>query len=301
MKNGSTAAVVKILAAGFGWGIIGIFSRPLSGAGLSAVQITAVRCVLVMLGMALYLFITDRSLFRIKLKDIWMFLGTGLCSIVFFNICYFLTIERSTLSVASILLYTAPCFVLLLSAFFFREKITIQKLSALVLAFGGCILVSGFTGGQMSTAAILTGIGSGLGYALYSIFGSVALKKYHPFTVIFYTFFVASLGLLPFSHMGQIVVCVSAGTVTVLNALALGILSTLLPFIFYTDGLKEVEAGKASVLAFAEPMVATGAGIIVFKEALHLENTLGIILIFLAIILLNIPIGKKAKCREKPL
>ena len=46
------------------------------------------------------------------------------------------------------------------------------------MAFVGCVLVSGFTGGRMPFAAIVTGIGSGLGYALYSILGSVALKKY---------------------------------------------------------------------------------------------------------------------------
>ena len=120
MKKGDMSAVFKILIAGFGWGIIGMFSRPLSAAGLSAVQITCVRSVIVAVGMAVILFVKDRSLLRIQLKDLWMFLGTGLLSIVFFNICYFLTIERATLAAASILLYTAPCFVLLMSAIFFR-------------------------------------------------------------------------------------------------------------------------------------------------------------------------------------
>lgn len=51
----------------------------------------------------------------------------------------------------------------------------------------------------MSGFALMTGIGSGLGYASYSIFGTVALRKYHTFTVIFYTFVVAVVGLLPFA------------------------------------------------------------------------------------------------------
>ena len=76
--------------------------------------------------------------------------------------------------------------------------------------------------------------------------------------------------------------------------LALGILSTFLPFVFYTNGLREMEAGKASVLAFAEPMVATLAGIVIFKEALHLQNVMGILMIFGAIVLLNLPVEKKA-------
>lgn len=294
-KDGQRAAVAKILAAAAGWGIIGVFSRPLSDAGLNAVQITFVRSVIVALGMALYLLLTDRKQFQIHWKDIWMFLGTGLLSIVFFNICYFLTIERATLAAASILLYTAPCFVMLMSAVFFHEKVTVQKLAALVLAFAGCVLVSGFTGGQMSGSAVLTGIGSGIGYALYSIFGSVALKKYQPFTVIFYTFLIASVGLVPFSAVTEIgAVMVGSGSV-IASGLALGVLSTLLPFILYTGGLKELEAGKASVLAFAEPMIATIAGIVIFKEKVNMQNALGIVLIFAAILLLNMRLRLKVR------
>ena len=294
-KDGQKAAVAKILVAAAGWGIIGVFSRPLSDAGLNAVQITFVRSVIVALGMALYLLLTDRKQFQIHWKDIWMFLGTGLLSIVFFNICYFLTIERATLAVASILLYTAPCFVMLMSAVFFHEKVTVQKLAALVLAFAGCVLVSGFTGGQMSGSAVLTGIGSGIGYALYSIFGSVALKKYQPFTVIFYTFLIASVGLIPFSAVTEIgAVMIGSGSV-IASGLALGVLSTLLPFILYTGGLKELEAGKASVLAFAEPMIATIAGIVIFKEKVNMQNALGIVLIFAAILLLNMRLRLKVR------
>lgn len=178
MKNKEAIAVIKILIAACGWGVIGVFSRPLSAAGLSAIQITFVRSIIVAVGMGIFLLATDRNLFRIQIRDFWMFLGTGMISIIFFNICYFLTIERATLAVASILLYTAPCFVLLMSAFFFHEKITGQKIAALVLAFGGCALVSGFAGGEMSAFALMTGIDSGLGYASYSIFGTVALRKY---------------------------------------------------------------------------------------------------------------------------
>ena len=146
-------AAGEILAAGFGWGIIGVFSRPLSEAGLSVVQITALRCVIVATSMALLLFCTDRDRFRIQIKDGWIFLGMGILSLVCFNVCYFITIEHSTLAAASILQYTAPFFVLLMSAILFHEKMTKRKIAALLLAFAGCMLVSGFTGGQMSRLA----------------------------------------------------------------------------------------------------------------------------------------------------
>ena len=289
------AAVAMILIAATGWGVIGAFSRPLTAAGLSAFQVTFIRSAITLAGMGALLAVKDRALFRIRWRDIWMFLGTGLISIVFFNVCYFLTIDRTTLSTASILLYTAPCFVMLMSALFFRERITAQKLAALVLAFAGCMLVSGFAGGEISAAALLTGVGSGLGYASYSIFGKVALRKYDTFTLIFYTFLVSTVGLLPFARPAGIAAALTSGAGSLFSALGLGLISTFMPYILYTSGLRSVEAGKASVLAFVEPMVATLAGVVLFGEALSLKAVAGIALIFVAIVLLNVPLGRRVR------
>ena len=298
MKRKTTLAVIMILIAASGWGIIGVFSRPLAAVGLNVVQVTFVRSLTVLAGMAVLLLIKDRALPRVRLKDMWIFLGTGLVSIVFFNVCYFLTIERTTLAAASILLYTAPCFVMLMSACFFKEKITLQKVAALVLAFVGCALASGFAGGDIGLGALLTGLGAGLGYASYSIFGKVALEKYQTFTVIFYTFVISTVCLFPFAGLPAIASVFAARPEGIAPALGLGLVSTFMPYVFYTYGLKYVEAGKASVLAFAEPMVAAVAGIVMFSEPLHTKNVAGIALIFAAIVLLNIPIGKGADAHE---
>lgn len=297
MQDKTAISIVKILTAATGWGLIGVFSRPLSAAGISALQLTFIRSVVVMAGIGLFLFSKDRSLFRIRLRDFWMFLGTGLVSIIFFNICYFTTIQHATLAAASMLLYTAPCFVMLMSALFFKEKITAQKLAALALAFAGCALVSGFSGGEITLFSLLTGIGSGFGYATYSIFGKVALEKYDTFTVIFYTFVVSGFGLLAFARPLDTFFAVTEEPSSLAAALGLGLVSTVMPYIFYTGGLKYVEAGKASVLAFAEPMVATVAGVVIFHETLHMKNAAGILLIFTAIVLLNIPLKKRSAQR----
>lgn len=319
-KRNTALSVIMILIAAAAWGIIGIFSRRLFAAGLSVLQITFIRCIIAAAGMGIILLLTDRKGFHIRLRDFWMFLGTGLISIVFFNVCYFLTIQRASLSAASVLLYTAPCFVMLMSAWFFKERITAQKLIALVIAFLGCALASGFalgdlgmiakmsgsvsggvgslaftggfTGGGIGTFALLTGLGSGFGYAMYSIFGKVALKRYRPFTVIFYTFVVATVALLPFVKISSILSVIGSNSGNISAGLGLGVISTLLPFVLYTSGLRHIEAGKASVLAFAEPMVATIAGIVIFSEPLYLKNAAGILMIFLAIVMLNIPLRK---------
>lgn len=288
----SLKAPILVILAGACWGIIGIFTRILSQIGFSSLQITASRCFVTALCLIIYLAIKDRDKLKIDFKDIWYFLGTGIGSIVFFNICYFLTIEQTTLSIAAILLYTAPFFVIILSAIFFNEKITPKKIIALIIAFVGCILITGIVGGQsvrLTSLGILTGIGSGIGYALYSIFGRVALKKYDTITVTSYTFIVASLSLIPFSKLNYMAEVIINNKIALVNVLLLGVLSTLIPFLLYTKGLQNMETGKAAIMAFVEPMVATIAGIVLFKEQINLQNALGIFLIFISLILLNLP------------
>ena len=136
---------------------------------------------------------------------------------------------------------------------------------------------------------ILVGLASGIGYALYSIFARVALKHYEAPTVMFYTFLFASLALLPFSEPINIVSLAldSASVFEVMIALAL--ISTVTPFACYTTGLAHMETGKASIMAFVEPMVSLLLGVMVFGEVLTLQNMIGVIGILGAVVLLNLP------------
>lgn len=275
-----------VVAAGICWGIIGLFTRQLSAYGLSPLQITFGRALVTAIAMAgVALFRQPRSL-AIAPRDIWMFLGTGLGSIVFFNICYFTAIELTTLSVAAILLYTAPSIVMVFSIFLFHERFTRRKGFCLVLAFVGCVLVSGLGMGYVEAAGILAGLGSGFGYALYSIFGRYALAKYEPLTVTAWTFIIASSGLLPFCHFGMILSLAAAVPYTGLLFALLGLMSTALPFGLYTMGLKHMEAGRASILASVEPLTSTVVGIAIFHEALTLTGAAGMACILGAVILL---------------
>lgn len=278
-----------IAIAGFCWGIIGVFSKQLSSLGFSSIQITESRCLIAAASLVVYIMITDRSKLKIHIKDMWLFIGTGIFSIAFFNICYFNAIEASDLSSAAILLYTAPFFVLIMSAIIFREKLTAVKIIALVIAFTGCALAVGIIGGSEGITAkgLIYGILSGFGYGLYSIFGRAALKKYHTLTVTAYTFIVASVGLLPFCGVSEAAVLFSEKPDALLFAGMLGIISTLVPFLCYTKGLSMTDAGTASIIAYLEPLVATACGMVLFKEEITVIKITGIALILVSIIILN--------------
>ena len=289
--NWVVAAPVLVCVAGLCWGLIGLFSQTLSSWGLNAIQITLVRCLLAAAFLALGLAVKCPSAFKISLRHCWMFVGTGVLSIAFFNVCYFACIQECGLSFAAILLYTAPCFVVLLSALLFKERMTSTKIVALFVAFAGCALVVGIGSGStaLSISGLLFGLGSGVGYALYSIFARFALKEYSPWTVMFYTFSFATCALVPFAEGGQVVSLAASSWQAAGVMLGLALVSTLLPFACYTVGLGHMEAGKASIMAFIEPMVALVVGVTVFHDVLSPLNVVGIAFIVAAVFLLNIP------------
>lgn len=289
-EKNSWLGSVFVLTAGVCWGFIGFFSTQLSEAGYSPVQIAFLRNIVAAAVMWAWLLISRRGTLKIQWKDLWMFIGTGICSVVFFNITYFMTIDQTTLSVAAILLYTAPCFVMIMSALLFHEKVTRIKGAALVIALFGCACTTGIFNGVESSVpvfGIFTGIASGFCYALYSIFGHIALKKYDMVTVTAYTFLVAAVSLLPFMNMSEILRFSTEPAVFV-NIIGIGIFSTLLPYIFYTMGLQRTEPGKAAVMAFVEPMVATLLSIFILKEGFTWMGLVGVAAIFASILLLNL-------------
>ncbi len=280
-------APLLVIGAGICWGIIGLFSKQLAALGFSPIQITFGRSLVTAVVMVLTMLCQSPRQLAISWRDSWMFLGTGLCSIVFFNVCYFTAMELTTLSMAAILLYTAPSIVMILSVILFKESFTMRKAICLALSFVGCVFVSGLGIGQLNISGILAGLGAGLGYALYSIFGRYALTKYSPMTVTTWTFCVASAGLTGFSHiqtMVDIFIAVPQGGILFL---CLGLVSTALPFILYTTALHYMETGKASILASVEPLTSTIIGVVVFHETMSVWHGCGIACILGAVVLLN--------------
>ena len=279
-----------ILLAGCFWGSMGIFVRRLTDYGFSSIQIVAIRVTLAALIFCILLLIRDPAGFRISVKDIPLFLGLGFGSILFFTVCYFTAITMMPLSTAAILLYTSPIWIMLMSVLFFREKLTGRKLLALVLAFAGCVLVSGISGEGMTLTGLLVGLGSGIGYGLYSILGTVALRRYSPYTVTTYTFAFAALGAWLICRPADMLAKFAAAPNLpglVFFCVLTALVTAVIPFLAYTLGLRTVEASRAGILATVEPLVATLFGILVFSEPLTLLSGLGMLLILAAVVLLN--------------
>lgn len=287
--------ILLTIIAGVLWGCISIFLKTLTAAGLTSLQVMMLRGVLSSLLLLVFLLIKDKSLLKIHLKDLWMFIGTGIISLTFFSLCYFKSILEIGTSVAVILLYTSPIFILIMSLFLFGEKINLLKVIALVMTFAGCILVAGVGGLGGGSAITVKGFGIGLcagfGYALYSIFSRYALRKYNSWTVTFYTFVFSGLSLIPFVHVEQLPSIMSEKVWVFV--LGIAIFCTVLPYICYTFGLSGLETGTAAILVTVEPLVGTLIGFFVWGEEVSVSKVVGIVLIFAAVIALGLKPAEK--------
>ncbi|WP_069203024.1 DMT family transporter [Bacillus testis] len=278
-KTALTSSLFVLLAAFF-WGLIGVFVKGIGQAGLDELEIVTVRVlfsalILFMIGMASF-----RQELKIKWKDCYLFIGTGLLSIAFFNWAFFTAINMLSLSVAVILLYTAPAFVMVMSVLFLKEKLTLGKIGLLAMTLIGCLLVAGSGGlvGGGGKLGYVIGLGAGFGYALYSIFGKFALKRYSPFTISFYTFFVASLVLVPSVRIWEVLPRL-LNVEMVMFIIGLCGLSTVLAFLLYTEGLKGIESSKASILSTVEPLTAMLIGILFFGDRISAVQLVGGVII----------------------
>lgn len=285
-----TRSAWMVAGAGILWGLISLFVRILQADGLTSLQIVFFRNLLAAAALGVIIWVKERKMPRFRLRDIWMFIGTGMISIALFNYCYFAALTQSSVAVASLLLYTSPIFIMVLSAILFQEQMTKQKLLSLAITIAGCACITGIFSQTQAVAlpTILLGLGSGLFYGLYSIFGKFALREYDAMTVSFYTFVFAAVATAPFCAAGCIQFTAQHPG-DLLVGIGLAVISTVAPFLLYTGGLNGIQASRAAVLATMEPLVGSLLGVVVFRDPFTIWTLLGMVLIFSAIAVLQFP------------
>ncbi|MDO4531538.1 MAG: DMT family transporter [Bacillota bacterium] len=281
---------ILVLIAGVSWGLIGVFTKAIDALGFTEMQMLFVKGVLAAAVLFLITFFKDRSQLKLKSwKDLRYFVGTGIISFTFFSWAYMKAVNLTSLGVAAVLLYTAPTFVMLFSILLVGEKMTKTKGIVLLMTFGGCILVTGLLegGASFTWQGIAIGLASGVGYALYSIFGTYAIRAgYGSLTISFYTFLTAALTMAFLVEPRAVVSQISEMGQWPL-AISFSLLTTVVPYLCYTKGLSGLPASKASVTATIEPVVAAVLGILVFQESASMGKLTGIVLVLASVIVMS--------------
>ncbi len=287
--------------AGICWGSVGIFVRYLKEMNMNSFTIVESRVVVAITILAVWIYFYDKSMFRIRLKDAWLFAACSMFGMLIINLAYNEAVNRISLSLAAVLLSLSPVYVLALAAVFFGEKITRKKVLCAVLAIGGAVLVSGVF--ELGEGMQLDGLGvflagmAGFSYSLYSIFSKKAMERgYHGFTITFYCLVVIAILLIPIADWGHIFTFVENAPVKhSLFFVVHSLVSSVLPYVMFTVSIRYMDAGKASILAAGEPVAAMVFGALLFDEQPTVLALIGLGATMAALTILSLPEKRELK------
>ena len=247
------------LAASF-WGLLGPLAKFAFADGAAPLEVAFWRAAFG--GLFFIIHCGVFRLYALRKKDRLPILLFGLVGVSVFFGAYQLAVQKSGAAVASILLYTAPFWVALLSRVFLGESMQPVKVLALFIAMAGAFLVCVGSGGQaagggtwlslgsMNGWGVFFGLLSGFTYALHYIFGKRYLSEYKAATLYCYTLPVGALGLLPWVHFQ------ARPLSSWLVFLGLGLICTYGAYMFYCAGLKALSATRVAITANLEPVIA---------------------------------------------
>ena len=279
------------ILSGICFGSLGIFVRDLSKT-MNSTTIISSRIIFAAIILGIWIACFHAEYFKIKLKDIWICVCSGIIGTLGLNICYNFAINELTLSLSAVLLSLSPIFVMIFAFFLFGESITAKKIISVIMAIIGCVLTSGVlesnSGLKWSGIGILIGGAGAFFYALYSIFSKIGIKRGYPaITITFYSMTVIAIVLLPFTEWSHIFKFIAVSPVTNVPFMIIhSLCAAVFPYVFYTVSLNHMDAGKASILCSCEPVAAMVFGVIFFDEMPTVLSIIGLIIVLVALAML---------------
>lgn len=278
-EKGRGVGYLYIVAAAACWATLGPVARLAFGEGVAPLEVAFWRATLG--GACFVLHVLARRRRGVAARDVPAVLGFGVLGVTVFYASYLWAVEAGGAALASVLLYTAPAWVAVMSALWLGERMTGAKVVAVVVTVGGvaCIALGGGGALRVTAAAIGWGLVAGWSYALYYPFGKLYFARYPAALVLAYALPAGALGLLPF-------VSQSPKTPVAWAAIGwLGIVSTYVAYTLYARGLQRLEATRASVVATLEPVMAAMLAYLWWGERFDASGYAGAALVLVGVVL----------------
>ena len=288
-----------VLIAGIGFGFLGIFGKLAFQNNLQVYELLTFRFLLAGFIIGCGLFIFRKNDLRLNRRQIVTSIFLGVLGYATFSSLYFMSIQGLSVAIAAMLLFCFPFFVIIGEAVFFKEKISRQKLTSLLLCLLGIFLLiysPNKTTTELSLASYIEidklkyfiyAIAAALTYSVY-VLASGRLQKDTPAGgSSFFVILSAGVALLIFNY-SQIQFEKFLIINNFLIILGIAVVCTIIPIMTFLLGLQRLSSGTASIIVTVEPVVATIAGYLILQESLTLSQMIGSGIVLVGITLIQL-------------
>jgi drug/metabolite transporter (DMT)-like permease len=224
-------------------------------------------------------------------RDLFRFFLLGVLGVAASNYLYYLAIQRTSVATAIILQYTAPVWVLLYTVARGAQRPSWRRIGAVCLAVVGCALAVGLVGSggfRMDPVGVAAALLAAFSFAFYNVGGHSVLARYDRWKVLLWVLVGTSAFWIVVNPPWKIIAAHYGreqwGFMAVFS-----LVSVLLPFSCYFAGLQYLEPTRAIVVSCLEPVFSIVIAAIALGELLHSVQTVGIVLVLVAIVLVQMP------------
>ena len=219
-------------------------------------------------------------------RDQWLpLVFLGLTGVFSYNICFFKGLTLLQAGRASLVIATNPVFITLLSAVIFKERLSRWGLVGIILSVTGAMVV--ISRGDITTI-LDGGIGMGevyifgcvMSWVAYSLIGKVALKGVSPLVAVAYSAVIGA-GFLLGPALGEGLLADVDGyrLLDWAAVVYLGFFGTVLGFVWYYEGIRELGPSRASLFINFVPISAVILAFIILDEPITLSLVVGTVMV----------------------
>lgn len=275
--------IVYVIISGISFGVIPILAKLAYNQGANAINTLALRFVFS--SVFLYLYIRYKNIsIKISKEQLKIIVLLSLFGYSMTSIFLFISYNYISSGIATMILYSYPVMVMILSVIIYKEKFQMKKFLYLMLTTLGVGIMLNVKEGQVSFVGIILVLLSALSYAIYVIgCANEKIKDLNSFTMTFYITVITAgvdifLGFITKSFHTSITF------LGIVYIIILAIVSTIIGFITFLKGVKVIGPTNASIFSCSEPIVSLVLGVIVLKESINLGIVVGSIIIITVMI-----------------